>query len=171
VRAALDTHAFLICVVFLQRASVMNVRLRERAAVVCVHAGRLLCVQLRDPTSRIARLFVPGGGIEQGESAIQAAVRETLEETGYHVRALPESARVARYPYTWDCVTFAVTTHFFAAELIDPARPAEHVSDASYNEGTVWLALADVASAMRFEETMLEAITALLPRSGTGTSS
>lgn len=140
----------------------MNVTLRERASVVCVHAGRLLCVQLRDPTTRIARLFVPGGAIESGETAAEAAVRETLEETGYHVRVLPERARVARYPYTWDRVTFAVTTHFFAATLIDAARPAQPVSDASYNEGVVWLALDEIPRALGFEETMLEAISALL---------
>jgi 8-oxo-dGTP pyrophosphatase MutT (NUDIX family) len=129
---------------------------------VCVHAGRLLCVQLRDPTTRIARLFVPGGAIEPGETAAEAAVRETLEETGFSVRVLPETERIARYPYTWNSITFAVTTHFFAAELIDASLPPQHVSDAIYNEGMIWLALEELESALGFEQTMLEAITALL---------
>lgn len=132
---------------------------------MCVHAGRLLCVQLRDPTTRVARLFVPGGAIEAGETAAEAARREALEETGYGVRVLGETARIARYPYVWNGSTLSVTTHFFAGQLIDPARPAQTVSDATYNEGVVWLALEDIASALGFERTMFEAISALIPRS------
>src|SRR5262249_24074714 len=127
---------------------------RERASVVCVHAGRLLCVQLRDPTTRIARLFVPGGAIEIGESPLQAAERETFEETGYRVRAQPERVRVAHYRFTWNAQTFAVTTHFIGAELIDAAEPPHPVHDASYHEAVVWLALDAVPEAMAFETTM-----------------
>lgn len=149
----------------------MNVPARDRASVVCVNAGRLLCVQLRDPTTRIARLFVPGGAIEPGETPAEAALRETLEETGLCVRLTSQLARVARYPFTWDSRAFDITTHFFAAALIDAERPALPVSDVDYNEGVVWLELSRLASAMSFEPTMLEAVTALLPRSGTDTSS
>ena len=34
-------------------------------------------------------LFLPGGGLEHGEAAEEAAVRETLEETGLRVRLGP----------------------------------------------------------------------------------
>lgn len=129
---------------------------------MCVHAGRLLCVQLRDPTTRVARLFVPGGAIEAGETPSEAAVRETFEETGYRVRVLPERTRVAHYPFTWNAQTFAVTTHFLGAELIDAAATASPVDDAPYLEGVVWLALPAVSEAMSFEPTMLGAIAALL---------
>ena len=74
---------------------------RERASVVCVHKGKLLTVLLRDPVTHTARLFVPGGAIEAAESPAQAAVRETLEETGYHVTCLPRAALVAHYPFVW----------------------------------------------------------------------
>jgi len=34
---------------------------------------------------------MPGGKIENGESPVAAAERETLEETGYKVRVLPDT--------------------------------------------------------------------------------
>ncbi len=51
-------------------------------------------VVLRDDDGRIASvrtisgLYLPGGGIDPGESPKQAAVREVYEETGYAVEAL-----------------------------------------------------------------------------------
>lgn len=50
---------------------------------------------------------VPGGGIEPGETAEDAAVRETLEETGLHVRVLRELGVDAG-------------THFFQAAPLAP---------------------------------------------------
>ena len=137
---------------------------RQRASVVCVHAGRLLCVQLRDPATRVARLFVPGGAIEPGETPEQAAVRETLEETGHRVRALPRS-QSARYPFEWNGQRFDVTTHFIAAELLDAAAVPLAVDDATYNEAVVWLDVLAVPFAMSFEPSMLAAVVALLESS------
>jgi 8-oxo-dGTP pyrophosphatase MutT (NUDIX family) len=92
---------------------------RLRAAVVCVDDGALLCVRLCDPVTNVVRLFPPGGGIEPGESAAQAAVREAREETGYAVTLLPGGERVARYEFTWGGVPVDVTSHFFAAVLTE----------------------------------------------------
>ncbi len=47
--------------------------------------GRVLLQQRGDPASRPWGL--PGGAMELGEDIERAAVRETLEETGLHVRA------------------------------------------------------------------------------------
>jgi len=141
---------------------------RIRAGVVCLHdfaepSGRaLLCVRMRDPATGVARLFPPGGGLEPAESIPDAAARETLEETGLRVTVRPETERIARYPYTWEGVTRAITTHFFRAELLDdPAAPAP-VDDASYNEGVVWLPLAELDRALGFEPAILEAVRHLI---------
>jgi 8-oxo-dGTP pyrophosphatase MutT (NUDIX family) len=135
---------------------------RTRASVVCVHQGRLLCVKLRDPLTRVARLFPPGGAIEPGEAPLAAAVRETLEETGYRVVANAARSSVARYPYVWNGVERAVTTHFFAATLADPQQPPETVRDADYNEATVWLDLDAVPANLDFQAEILAAVVSLL---------
>ena len=48
--------------------------------------GKLLLIR-----SEAGEVKFPGGGQEDGESDLETLIRETLEETGYHV--LPESVR------------------------------------------------------------------------------
>jgi len=122
-----------------------------------------LCVALRDPSTRIVRVFPPGGALEPGESAAQAAVRETLEETGYAVRLQAREPSVAAYPYTWNGQLFSVTTHFFAADLIDPGAPPLAVDDESYLEGTCWVELAHVPDVLGFDRAIQAAVLQLLP--------
>jgi 8-oxo-dGTP pyrophosphatase MutT (NUDIX family) len=64
------------------------------------------------------RAVVPGGGIEPGESAAEAAVRETLEETGLAVRVLRE-------------VGVDEGTHFFQA------MPVEATDDEWVHKGAI----------------------------------
>jgi len=49
--------------------------------VVVIHEGQVLLTQRED----LEVWCLPGGGVESGESLAQAAVRETLEETGVEV--------------------------------------------------------------------------------------
>jgi 8-oxo-dGTP pyrophosphatase MutT (NUDIX family) len=131
---------------------------RTRASGVCLHGGALLCVRLRDPVTRVARLFVPGGGLDAGESPAAAAEREALEETGYRVRVDPATQHIARYPFVWAGIEVDCTTHFFRAALIDPALPPEPTHDAFYNEGALWLPLARVEAEFGFHAAILAAI-------------
>jgi len=55
-------------------------------AVVC-HLDRVILVQRRNPPSACMWGF-PGGHVELGETALQAAARELLEETGVTARPL-----------------------------------------------------------------------------------
>lgn len=53
-------------------------------AVLVEQEGRFLMVE--EDTPEGIRINQPAGHLEQGESLIDAAIRETLEETGYHVK-------------------------------------------------------------------------------------
>ena len=77
-------------------------------AVVLDAAGRLLLVR-RGQAPSAGLWSVPGGRVEPGESAAEAAVREVREETGLdvHVGALLASVEIGDY-----------LVHDFAAEVI-----------------------------------------------------
>ena len=135
---------------------------RIRASAVCVYRAQLLCVRLRDPLSRVDRLFVPGGELEPGETAAAAARRETVEETGYQVEIAPDSELVVRYDFVWNGVLFDVTTHFFRASLSAVAVTGPREGEPAYNEGVRWLALEDVDRELGFSAPILDAVRRLL---------
>ncbi|MFB6577111.1 NUDIX hydrolase [Streptomyces sp. NPDC056402] len=74
------------------------------AAAVVVHDGRVLLVRRRVSEGRLSWQF-PAGEVEPGEAWEEAAVRETLEETGLTVKALkllgervhPDTGRLMSY--------------------------------------------------------------------------
>jgi len=90
-------------------------------ATVVVRDGRLLLVEERIDGRDV--LNQPAGHLEAGESLAAAAVRETLEESGWTVRL---SAFIGVYQWTapdgTDFLRFA-----FAADPVehDPARPLD----------------------------------------------
>jgi 8-oxo-dGTP pyrophosphatase MutT (NUDIX family) len=135
---------------------------RIRASVVCVHRAQLLCVRLRDPLSRVDRLFVPGGEIEPGETAAAAAFRETVEETGYGVDVVRESEVAVRYDFVWNGVLFDVTTHFFRGVLLDARGAGIRAEEPAYNEGVRWLAVREVEREMAFCGPIFDAVKGLL---------
>jgi 8-oxo-dGTP diphosphatase len=57
--------------------------MRPRAAVVLIHDGRIALIERMTPLRHY--WVLPGGGIEHGESAAEAASREALEELGIAV--------------------------------------------------------------------------------------
>ncbi|MGN6445805.1 NUDIX hydrolase [Amnibacterium sp.] len=65
--------------------------------------GRVLLVQGGDPADPAAGSwwFTPGGGMEPGETAEEAASREALEETGHRVAVLhgPVARRSSVFPF------------------------------------------------------------------------
>lgn len=117
---------------------------------MCEAEGHLLLVRLRDPVTGFEALFPPGGGIEENEEPAETARRETLEETGLHVRIDPEATLVETYPFRWAGEDYDVTTHYFAATLegaFDLAIPK--VIDAPYNLGASWVPVSEALEAMR----------------------
>lgn len=93
----------------------------QRAAGVMFVApdGRLLLMR-RAGRDHPGCWALPGGGIEEGESAEEAARRETLEETGfeYEGRLIPWTRRLL------NCVDF--TTFLGEADAFEPTLNEEH---------------------------------------------
>ena len=134
---------------------------RLRASVVCPHDGRLLTVHSIDPVTGRSYLFLPGGAIEPGETPEQAAVRETLEETGRHVYLHGSALRLS-YRFDWSHRTYACDTHFFAATLIDPAAPPQPILADPILHGVVWMPLDELESTFAYSAEIRQAVHALL---------
>lgn len=88
------------------------------AGAIVFDAGRLLLVQRgREPAMGL--WSIPGGHVDVGESPAQAAVRETFEETGLHVRVVRHVGMVIR-PAS-DVDEFVIDD--FLCELLEPGEP------------------------------------------------
>lgn len=90
-------------------------------ATVIFREGRYLLVEERDKHSGELVFNQPAGHLEQGESLVAAALRETLEETGWEVRLLGVLG-VALYTAPANGITYFRTT--FLAEPIGPVAGA-----------------------------------------------
>ena len=106
-------------------------------------------VRLRDPVSGVEALYPPGGGVEEGEAPEKTARRETLEETGLHVNVDPATRLVDSYPFRWAGIDHEITTHYFAATLVDRFDlNIPKVVDAPYNLGASWVPVGAALEAM-----------------------
>ena len=99
-------------------------------ATLVVRDGRLLCVEERANGQLV--INQPAGHLEPDESLVEAAVRETREETGWNVRVTHTVGA-----YQWKAETGRHYLRFaFAAE------PVDEIAGARLDEGIVralWL--------------------------------
>ncbi len=109
-------------------------------ATVIERDGRFLLVEERDERGRLV-YNQPAGHLEQGESLIEAAVREALEETGWHI-AVDGLVNVALYEAPSNGVTYYRTTFFGRALNHEPERPLDDGI-----ERAVWLDADQIAAA------------------------
>ena len=104
-------------------------------ATLVVRDGRLLCVEERANGQLV--INQPAGHLEPDESLIEAAVRETREETGWNVRVTHLVGA-----YQWKAETGRHYRRFaFGAE------PTDEIPGAKLDEGIVralWLAPAEL---------------------------
>ena len=81
--------------------------------------GRLLLIHERTDDGTATFWITPGGGLEPGETAQQAAVRETYEETGIEITLPPDAPVAHSRTRSWrgDGVTYEQTDHFFTVRV------------------------------------------------------
>jgi 8-oxo-dGTP diphosphatase len=78
--------------------------------------------------------FLPGGGIENGESHAECLEREFLEETGYQIIVGDCIGNASRYFHSPEAGAWMSDGHFYMAELAHKAQePAED------DHGIEWL--------------------------------
>jgi len=91
------------------------------AAFVIVERGMKIAVVRVTLSTGAWRLDLPGGGLDPGESAIEAANRECGEEAGLRVSAEREIARADHFFTGEDGETVNTRGVFFQARLIGQA--------------------------------------------------
>ncbi|MEE4301584.1 MAG: NUDIX domain-containing protein [Pseudomonadales bacterium] len=124
---------------------------RRRASAVTLHLAadgsrHLLAIRQRDPGRGGAFWSVPGGAVEEGETAPAAAVRETLEETGYRVDVLDAPPVVNAYRFEWNGRLYDCHTCWVPCRVVPTATPAQ-LPAAAFTDGELLDPAAPVADA------------------------
>ncbi|HEY6959593.1 MAG TPA: NUDIX hydrolase [Candidatus Limnocylindria bacterium] len=103
----------------------------ERVRVICIRDGAILLVQHRERDGTPFWL-IPGGGIKDGETVEQAALREIWEEAGVHVRLVGEVARPA------ELIGAGPEQAFVLAEALDEPRGPQPAVDGDAVYAVAW---------------------------------
>ena len=117
---------------------------RPAAFVVLEHEGLIACVRASLEAGR-SRLDLPGGGLDPGETAAQAAARECGEEAGLQVRILGEAfVHADHYFINTKGETHNTRGAFFRGQLIAKAPELKIEDDHSLE----WLAPSQALAAL-----------------------
>ncbi|MFC4913110.1 NUDIX hydrolase [Actinomadura gamaensis] len=140
---------------------------RPAVRIICVDgAGRVLLMNWRDPHDRRVFWEPPGGGVDPGESEIEAARRELYEETGLPGSSVRETRVRVERDFTWLGTRYVKTEPFFLARFdTTPAvRPTAFTPEEDETFlGMAWFSPAELAALEAVDPPhLLQAITPLL---------
>ncbi len=117
----------------------MSEKIGIRPATVVIKGKKVLLVKSKYKDGEF--YLFPGGGIEFGETVEDAAIRETLEETGVKVR-IKDLFHVNEYIYAKDWSKRSMTI-FFTAEAIEVSEP--RTNDGGKIKRVEWIELKDLS--------------------------
>lgn len=130
--------------------------MKIRSTAIVFHNDSLLTFLAVEPKDGREFFFLPGGQIEDDETAPESAERETLEETGYIVQADIDSVLDREYSFFWNGESRECLTLFFRAYLVNPMQQPKIVRDVSYNKKVVWIPKNDIELKLSYNETILK---------------
>ncbi len=122
---------------------------RTAARVILLDpADRVLLLGARDPADGRLVWFVPGGGVEPGESLTEAATRELAEEVPLAgVLSLRGPVWHRHHDFSWNGKLISQTEWYFVGRLEEPLDPAQiHVGGAEeeFFAGARWASVDDL---------------------------
>lgn len=137
---------------------------RIRASAIVIHNDQLLAFRAIDPHDQTEYLFLPGGMVENGETAMETAERETYEETGYQINVTAASATDREYTFRWNGEEVNCITFFYRGHLKSPFQAPRPPSpdEPSYNKGFVWVPALKIRQAFSYSADILSAIEEVL---------
>jgi 8-oxo-dGTP diphosphatase len=104
------------------------------SAAIIVAEGKVLMVRRRISEGELMWQF-PAGAIEAGEAADEAAVRETVEETGLTVKAIRQIGYLESHPKS------GREMFYTACEVV---QGEAHVADDEELDAIAWVALSEI---------------------------
>lgn len=124
----------------------------KRSAGGIVHSeGKFLTLNV----TKYGEVVFPKGTIESGETPEQAAVREILEETGYHVKIKAPLGEVSYEFDEDDGKRYRKTVYYYLFELVDEneqPKPNREVHENEEGIENLWLSFDDALERLAHDE-------------------
>lgn len=135
-----------------------SINFRLRTSVVVLHANKLLTFFAIDPHDGREFYFLPGGLINEDETAPEAAVRECMEETGFLISVEPNTCVDKEYSFLWNGTEYECLTLFYKGRLQHSIQRPRSNEEPEYNKGVYWMPLQEVREKFSYNEVIQEVV-------------